>query len=367
MAYINGEEVLFSPQIHLNEGGTEGALLLNAEEKQTVHGEVGFKRDVTIEGNLEVLGEFTKTNVDSLVVKDRFIVCNDGESKLTSGLVIKTGESYTNESTTFYPAYGIILDPDTEIVRLGRGYVTEEIGSDIEYEQYIPEFHFGKIEFEDLFDGNVDVIITPEEGQAISTRNDIIKNGNLVKWDAEQNKMVDAGVSPDNIGGSSSSPIKYLSSAEVRSLRSLSSGVYVLGEGSYIVHSELSDEFNVEYASLASVGFNSMGDSILTIIDSQYGHIKHIYTGEDESTGVPFAEISTLNVTQLANKLITYKISETSTNNYIPTAKAVYDFVTSSLGDISTALDEILELQDFYTGATFDELHEYAQSIKEGE
>ena len=34
---------------------------------------------------------------------------------------------------------------------------------------------------------------------------------------------------------------------------------------------------------------------------------------------------------------------------------------------LSSALDEIIALQDYYTGATFDELHEYATTVKESE
>ena len=36
------------------------------------------------------------------------------------------------------------------------------------------------------------------------------------------------------------------------------------------------------------------------------------------------------------------------------------------VGDIDSALDEVIALQDYYTGATFDELHEYAEEVKQG-
>ena len=44
----------------------------------------------------------------------------------------------------------------------------------------------------------------------------------------------------------------------------------------------------------------------------------------------------------------------------------IESYIDSKLGDISTALDEIIALQDYYTGATFDELHEYATDVAEG-
>ena len=37
-----------------------------------------------------------------------------------------------------------------------------------------------------------------------------------------------------------------------------------------------------------------------------------------------------------------------------------------NIGGIEEVLDEIIALQDYYTGATFDELHEYAKEVKQG-
>ena len=171
------------------------SLHLSSDTEQVVDSDVKFKKDVTIEGDLNVLGEYTKSDVESLVVKDRFIVCNDGKSTLSSGIIIRKGNVLEDGMVNAYNAYGIILDPDTEVVRLGRGYVSNEkphLG-------YAPSFTFGYVEQ----DAQGRLVYTKEQGQAISTRADSgdIKDGNLVKWDAEQNKMVDAGVSPDDIGG----------------------------------------------------------------------------------------------------------------------------------------------------------------------
>ena len=44
----------------------------------------------------------------------------------------------------------------------------------------------------------------------------------------------------------------------------------------------------------------------------------------------------------------------------------IKSYVDQQLGEIDTVLDEIIALQDFYTGSTFDELHTYAQSVASG-
>lgn len=53
--------------------------------------------------------------------------------------------------------------------------------------------------------------------------------------------------------------------------------------------------------------------------------------------------------------------------------EAVYEYVNAvreeieqSIGEIGAALEAVIELQDYYTGATFDELHEYAQGVASG-
>lgn len=40
--------------------------------------------------------------------------------------------------------------------------------------------------------------------------------------------------------------------------------------------------------------------------------------------------------------------------------------IASTLTDLEATLNAIIELQDYYTGATFDELHEYAEAIEQG-
>lgn len=169
-------------------------LHLKSETEQVVDSDVKFKKDVTVEGDLNVLGEYTTSEVQSLIVKDRFIVCNDGKSTLSSGIIIRKGDLLEDGMVNAYNAYGIILDPDTGTVRLGRGYVS----NDYPYLGYVPSFTFGYVEQ----DSQGHLKYTNEQGQAISTRSDSgdITNGNLVKWDAENKKLTDSGKSIEDIG-----------------------------------------------------------------------------------------------------------------------------------------------------------------------
>ena len=58
-----------------------------------------------------------------------------------------------------------------------------------------------------------------------------------------------------------------------------------------------------------------------------------------------------------------YYISELETQKVDLTNHYDKDEIDAMIGDISTALDEILALQAYYTGDTFEELHEYAQNV----
>lgn len=168
------------------------ALLLNSEEEQTVDSNVKFNNSVSIEGDLSVKGKHYVVEANSLFVKDKFIACNFLEAdkeepgvRGTAGFLMIAGAMEYNElGETEYPAYGIVYNYYKDAVFLGKGRVNY-IGHFKEQEgQYYVDFYFDE-----------------GEAQAIATRSDTIPNGNLIKWDAEQNKMVDAGVSPDDIGG----------------------------------------------------------------------------------------------------------------------------------------------------------------------
>lgn len=52
---------------------------------------------------------------------------------------------------------------------------------------------------------------------------------------------------------------------------------------------------------------------------------------------------------------------------WTPADKAeITAYIDTQLGEVDKALDEVIALQDYYTGSTFNELHEYAQSVANG-
>jgi hypothetical protein len=48
------------------------------------------------------------------------------------------------------------------------------------------------------------------------------------------------------------------------------------------------------------------------------------------------------------------------------TIEKLNEILDERIGDIEIALDEIIALQEYYTGATFDDLHAYATDLKGG-
>lgn len=53
-------------------------------------------------------------------------------------------------------------------------------------------------------------------------------------------------------------------------------------------------------------------------------------------------------------------------DSYAVPLSQLNEILNERIGDISAALDEVLALQEFYTGDTFDELHEYADGVIAG-
>lgn len=156
-----------------------------------------IKGDIHILGRLLVDGEQTAVETESLFVKDRFIVCNVSEGiqygSETSGLAMIIGSYGTNDydGHHYYKAYGIVHDQETDTVRLGRGVL--KVGTyekDGEWKFVNPVFYFGTAEF-----GADSWMVIPEEGQAISTRANTIKDGNIPKWDDTQKTFVDSDAS----------------------------------------------------------------------------------------------------------------------------------------------------------------------------
>ena len=171
----------------------DNVIVSEKNTSQYVNTDIDFNKNVKIHGNLDVDGEYTSTEVQSLIVYNKFIICNAGitSTRTMSGIVIRTGPVIITGDVNVYSAYGIIYDPDGDVVRLGEGFVTDidEIMQGGTEDKYNPTFTFGTFSY-DTWEK------TYTEGQAISTRSDSkeMKHGNLVKWDADMNKMVDSGV-----------------------------------------------------------------------------------------------------------------------------------------------------------------------------
>lgn len=129
---------------------------------------------VIINGDFQVTGTTTTVDTDTLKVKDNLIVANSTGASLTkpSGLAIATG---TASGTSYPSAYGIVYDPSTETVKLGKGTL------DSNYE---------------------DFVFNQNEGKPIALRADstTFRDGNIIKWDSTNNIFVDGGIAYNEIG-----------------------------------------------------------------------------------------------------------------------------------------------------------------------
>ena len=128
---------------------------------------------VIINGDFKVTGTTTSVDTDTLKVKDNLIVANSTGASLTkpSGLAIATG---TASGTSYPSAYGIVYDPSTETVKLGKG----------------------------TLDSNyADFVFNQNEGKPIALRADstTFREGNIIKWDSTNNIFVDGGIAYNQI------------------------------------------------------------------------------------------------------------------------------------------------------------------------
>lgn len=118
---------------------------------------------LTINGDLTVSGTTTTKETESLVVHDNLIVTNSEGAPLSdlSGLAIRTDET---------GVYGIVYDPASESVKLGKGALSED--NELSFLQ--------------------------DEGSAIAVREDssAFVDGHLIQWDAQKIRLVDGGEKP---------------------------------------------------------------------------------------------------------------------------------------------------------------------------
>lgn len=125
--------------------------------------------NLAIQGDLTVAGTTKSEKTKTLMVEDNVIVTNANKvalQALLSGIAINKDANAT---------YGIMYDPADDTVKFGQGTLDKG----------------GKFTF------------AAGEGQPVAIRDDSSKftNNNLVKWDSENHKLVDAGQSVDNLGG----------------------------------------------------------------------------------------------------------------------------------------------------------------------
>ena len=120
--------------------------------------------NLSIQGNLNVAGTTVTKDTETLLVKDNIVVTNSDKVELLnlSGLAINKNANQT---------YGIMYDPTTDSVKLGLGSINET----------------GKFTFS-------------ENGNPVAVRADssLLVDGNLIKWDATNNRFVDSERSTDD-------------------------------------------------------------------------------------------------------------------------------------------------------------------------
>lgn len=127
----------------------------------------------TIGGNIVITGDLTVNgtqhinNTENLNVENAMIYSNANGATLAANGGIGIKKDATD-------VYGIVYDPTSDSVKLGLGES----------------------------DTNGVFTFNENEGQPVAIRDNSSKftNNNLVKWDSENHKLVDAGQSVDNLG-----------------------------------------------------------------------------------------------------------------------------------------------------------------------
>lgn len=148
-----------------NDLATEGnriTTLDNNTVKKTGQSNQIIEGNVSIQGNLTVDGTTTTNDTETLVIQDNLIITNGGGVELTtsmSGLGIKTNA--TN-------AFGVVYDPSVSELKAGIGVISESNA-----------FSFSE-----------------GEGNPVTLRSsdNLITDGNILRWDGTGRKLVDSGV-----------------------------------------------------------------------------------------------------------------------------------------------------------------------------
>lgn len=145
-----------------NDASITGALTIKKDSTHT--------GDLTVQGDLNVLGKSIVSDVHRLQVEDAIIVTNKNGNAIPdyTGIAMLTGAAQTAAG---YPAHAAPLyDPSTQTLKIGLGTYK-------------------------------DGVFTPTAGemQSIATRADTIVNDRLLKWDSANYTIVDSGMNLNDL------------------------------------------------------------------------------------------------------------------------------------------------------------------------
>lgn len=154
--------------------------------------------DVNIDGNVNISGVVTKVDTETLQVRSNLIMTNSDDETLVekSGVVIRVGNG---------ACYGIVYDPSTESVMLGKGKITEA----------------------DKF------VFDSGEGAPVTTRADsnLLVGGHLLQWDATKRRLVDSGYSVSDFEAEDTITKINLTNGDVNVTYDTINGVQVISKG----------------------------------------------------------------------------------------------------------------------------------------
>lgn len=154
--------------------------------------------DVNIDGNVNISGVVTKVDTETLQVRSNLIMTNSDDETLVekSGVVIRVGNG---------ACYGIVYDPATETVMLGKGKITEA----------------------DKF------VFDSGEGAPVTTRADsnLLVGGHLLQWDATKRRLVDSGYSVSDFEAEDTITKINLTYGDVNVIYDTTDGIQVISKG----------------------------------------------------------------------------------------------------------------------------------------
>lgn len=159
--------------------GVEGSLSLSGGNYTHTHIQV-------YPGDVEIIGFDKSGNIVKQSVEDKHITFNIEDQSVRS-------EYLSNFRKLFMHADGTELTDDDFTV-LGEAYASPI------YDKVDDTLKIGLGSYEKDGNGNItSFTFGSGQGQSIATRDDTIKDGNLIEWSAGSNKLTDAGVSAEQL------------------------------------------------------------------------------------------------------------------------------------------------------------------------